>query len=35
MEEPKEILNPKVKGYDFNEGINYEKMFANLRHMGI
>lgn len=23
-----------VKGYDFNEGINYEKMFASYRHTG-
>ena len=23
-----------VKGYDFNQGINYEKMFATYRHTG-
>lgn len=34
VETTKDYVGEKVKGYDFNEGINYEKMFATYRHTG-
>ena len=33
--EPVSIENPKVQGYDFNKGIDYEQMFKSYRNMGI
>ena len=35
IKEPKEISNLQVKGYDFNEGLNYDKLFSHLKTMGI
>lgn len=30
-----QIDNPVVKGYDFNQGVDYEKLFESYRFMGI
>ena len=31
---PKTIDAPRIKGYDLNQGVDYNKMFANLKYQG-
>lgn len=31
---PKTLNRDKVKGYDLNQGVNYDKMMANLKYTG-
>lgn len=31
---PKTISADKIKGYDLNQGVDYNKMFANLKYQG-
>ena len=29
---PNTVDAPKIKGFDLNQGVDYNKMFANLKH---
>ena len=35
MSKSKELSTPSVKGYDFNQGVNYEEMFKSYATTGL
>lgn len=35
MDKSKELNTPTIKGYDFNQGVNYEKIFKSYATTGL